>query len=150
MTDYRALAEKMIELSAQLHLFPPIQQLAVFEKGTFLALHYLSAPPKMIHPKELSQKMAVSSARVAALLNHMEQEGLIVRTPDPGDSRQTIVSLTSRGEELMESTQSKAREQLAEVLESLGPEDAETFVRIQSKILQNVATLKFTAAKSGL
>ena len=80
----------------------------------------------------------------------MEQEGLIVRTADPGDSRQTIVSLTSRGEELMESTQSKAREQLAEVLESLGPEDAETFVRIQSKILQNVATLKFTAAKSGL
>ena len=69
--DYRALAEQLLDLQALLRLDPVNQQVSIFEKGTFLALQYLSHQ-KTVHPKELSQQMAVSSARIAALLNHME------------------------------------------------------------------------------
>ena len=98
--DYRALAEQLLDLQALLRLDPVNQQVSIFEKGTFLALQYLSHQ-KTVHPKELSQQMAVSSARIAALLNHMENEGLIVRSPDPNDNRQVTVSLTARGEQLI-------------------------------------------------
>lgn len=40
--------------------------------------------------------MVVSTARIAALLNRMEEKGLISRLPDPLDNRQIIVSLSLR------------------------------------------------------
>lgn len=74
--DYHALAEKLVGLKTYTHLMPVARKLSALEGGTFLALNYLTMYPEAIHPKELSQKMAISSARVAALLNHMEREGL--------------------------------------------------------------------------
>lgn len=82
--DYHALAEKLVGLRAFTHLMPVARKLSALEGGTFLALNYLTMYPEAIHPKELSQKMAISSARVAALLNHMEREGLVVRKKKSG------------------------------------------------------------------
>lgn len=136
--DYRALAEKLIELQTLLHLVPVIRKLSVFEKGTFLALNYLMEHPKEVHPKELSQKMAVSSARIADLLNHMEREGMIVRKADPNDNRQILVSLTDQGEQLIKNKRAEVVDIMAETLEELGQEEAQTYLRIQMKILQKL------------
>lgn len=134
--DYRALAEQLLDLQALLRLDPVNQQVSIFEKGTFLALQYLSHQ-KTVHPKELSQQMAVSSARIAALLNHMENEGLIVRSPDPNDNRQVTVSLTARGEQLIKKKKEEVVNIMAKALEELGPEEAEIYLRIQTKFLTN-------------
>ena len=134
--DYRALAEQLLDLQALLRLDPVNQQVSIFEKGTFLALQYLSHQ-KTVHPKELSQQMAVSSARIAALLNHMENEGLIVRSPDPNDNRQVTVSLTARGDQLIKKKKEEVVNIMAKALEELGPEEAEIYLRIQTKFLTN-------------
>ena len=134
--DYRALAEQLLDLQALLRLDPVNQQVSIFEKGTFLALQYLSHQ-KTVHPKELSQQMAVSSARIAALLNHMENEGLIVRSPDPNDNRQVTVSLTARDEQLIKKKKEEVVNIMAKALEELGPEEAEIYLRIQTKFLTN-------------
>lgn len=135
--EYRALAEKLVDLQTILRLEPVNQQLSILERGTFLCLHYLLVNNAQAHPKELSRKMAVSTARIAALLKHMEQEGLIVRKADPADSRQIIVTLTCRGEQLIKAKRAEVVEIMADVLEELGPEEAETYLRIQKKLLQN-------------
>lgn len=137
MTDYHALAEHLIDLQTILRLEPGNQQIALLERGTFLALHYLMITRTAIHPKELSRKMAVSSARIAALLKHLESEGLIVRKPDPDDNRQVIILLTRQGEQLIQAKRKEAIHTMAEALEELGPEEAETYLCIQRKLLQN-------------
>ena len=107
--DYRALAEQLMDLHVLLHQSPAGRQLEDLDRGTSLALGYLMAHHKMAHPKELGRGMAVSSARVAALLNHLEEQGLIRRTADPDDNRQTIVSLTAAGEERIRQRRAQAR-----------------------------------------
>ena len=66
--DYHALAEQLMDLHVLLHQSPAGRQLEDLDRGTSLALGYLMAHHKMAHPKELGRGMAVSSARVAALL----------------------------------------------------------------------------------
>lgn len=135
--DYHMLAEKLLDLQTILRLEPASRQLSLIERGSFLALHYLMDSSRTLHPKELSQKMAVSSARVAALLKHLEHDGLITRSPDPGDNRQVVVSLTCRGAQLIKEKRAEVVNIIAEALEELGPEEAETYLRIEEKFRQN-------------
>ena len=95
--DYHLLAEELIELHRRLLSFPVNRMLADLAKGELFVLNYLMVHQDPVHPKELSQQMMVSTARVAALLNRMEEEGLIVRLPDSRDNRQTIITPTQFG-----------------------------------------------------
>ena len=134
--DYHALAEQLMDLHVLLHQSPAGRQLEDLDRGTSLALGYLMAHHKMAHPKALGRGMAVSSARVAALLNHLEEQGLIRRTADPDDNRQTIVSLTAAGEERIRQRRAQAVTLLAQVLERLGPEDAAAYLRLRKKLIE--------------
>ena len=133
--DYRQLAKKMIDLQAKLHQTPIGQGLFRLERGAFFLLGYLAEHGNTAHPKELSREMGVSSARVAALLGHLEEQGLIRRTPDRRDNRQTIVSLTEEGLRQALQEQRKLLELAAGLLGTLGEEDAAALVRIQEKIV---------------
>ena len=133
--DYHALAEQLMDLHVLLHQSPAGRQLEDLDRGTSLALGYLMAHHKMAHPKELGRGMAVSSARVAALLNHLEGQGLIPRPADPDDNRQTIVSLTAAGEERIRQRRAQAVALLAQLLERLGPEDAAAYLRLRKKLI---------------
>lgn len=135
--DYRAIAKQLLDIQPLLRMEPINRRLYLLENGTFLALHYLSEQDKGIHPKELSKKMSVSTARIAALLKHMEQEGMIVRKPDHEDNRQITVSLTAYGKQLIVSKKAEAVTLMAEALEELGWEEAQTYLRIQRKLLEN-------------
>ena len=134
--DYHALAEQLMDLHVLLHQSPAGRQLEDLDRGTSLALGYLMAHHKMAHPQELGRGMAVSSARVAALLNHLEDQGLIRRTADPDDNRQTIVSLTAAGEERIRQRRAQAVALLAQLLERLGPEDAAAYLRLRKKLIE--------------
>ena len=81
--------------------------------------------------------MAVTTARIASLLNHMEEKKLICRYPDPDDSRQIVVVLTQQGKEEIGKIRSRVLSFVSAMLEELGPEDAEAYIRIQKKIWMN-------------
>ena len=44
--------------------------------------------------KELTRRAAVEQPTMAATLNRMERDAMIVRRPDPGDKRSALISLT--------------------------------------------------------
>ena len=95
--DYTALANELLGVRVNLLQVPASQQLSQMVKGEMFVLNYLVTHETIIHPKELSEKMAVTTARIASLLNHMEEKKLICRYPDPDDSRQIVVVLTQQG-----------------------------------------------------
>ena len=79
--------------------------------------------------------MGVSSARIAALLKHLEQKGWISRSADEHDERRVNVLLTDAGRELINSRRREAIERVSAALRELGEEDAHEYVRLQQKML---------------
>ncbi len=135
--DYHALAEEWLTLEAGLHRVPAVRQLSALDKGVLFVLNYLYTKQEAVCPKELSREMAVSTARIATLLHHLEERGLVARRGDPKDNRRILVFLTPEGEECIRARRAEAVGVLADTLAQLGPEDAQAFLRIGSKILRN-------------
>ena len=134
---YEALADELLHIRANLLRVPAHQKLSNMLRGELFVLNYLHEHDTIVHPKELSENLSVSTARIASLLKNMEEKKLIVRTPDPVDSRQIIVHLTSEGEKAIQQYREDVLRYLAEMLESLGPDDAREYIRIQEKIYCN-------------
>lgn len=135
--DYSALANELLCVRANLLQVPASQHLSRMEKGELFVLNYLVTHEAVIHPKELSKKMSVSTARIASLLNHMEEKNLIHRTADPDDNRQVIVQLTQTGHAEVDKARAETITDVAKMLETLGPDDAREYIRIQEKIWNN-------------
>lgn len=135
--DYTALANELLSVRANLLQVPANQQLSKMVKGELFVLNYLATHEKIVHPKELSEKMAVSTARIASLLNHMEEKKRILRYVDKEDNRQVIVILTDTGRQEIQRIREEVISHTSAMLESLGPEDAEAYIRIQKKIWSN-------------
>ncbi|MDO4314316.1 MAG: winged helix DNA-binding protein [Oscillospiraceae bacterium] len=131
---YEILAGELLKINANLMQLPVSQQISRMVKGELFVLDYLSARGTAVHPKELSKRLSVSTARIASLLNHMEEKRLIVRTEDPRDSRQVLVQLTQEGVKAIEENRRETISQVSKMLESLGPDDAREYIRIQRKI----------------
>lgn len=134
---YEALADELLHIRANLLRVPAHQKLSNMLRGELFVLNYLYDHDTIVHPKELSENLSVSTARIASLLKHMEEKELIVRTPDPEDSRQIIVRLTPAGKHTIQKYRKDVLSYLARTLENLGPDDAREYIRIQKKIYCN-------------
>ena len=67
----------------------------------------------------------------------MEEQGLVTRNVDPEDNRKILVYLTDAGVQMIQKKRAEVVDSVAKTLELLGPEDAEAYLRIKTKILRN-------------
>ncbi len=105
-------------------------------RGKKRVIGYLIEVEDGAHPKKISDFMGVSTARIANILNKLEEQELIVRTPDSVDKRQIVVNLTANGRTLGLEYQNEIISELSKMLEALGKEDAIEYVRITKKIFE--------------
>jgi DNA-binding MarR family transcriptional regulator len=78
---------------------------------------------------DLAAAEQVQPPSLSAIVGRLEQEGLVVREPDPADGRVARVRLSPSGRRLMERSRSRKTAYLARRLESLSPEDREALRR---------------------
>lgn len=135
--DYIFLAGQLLNVRANLLQVPAYQHISKMMKGELFVLNYLATHEAVIHPKDLSEKLVVSTARIASLLNHMEEKGMIIRIADQSDNRQIVVRLTPAGQLEIQKIRDEVILRVSSMLEALGPEDAKEYIRIQEKILSN-------------
>lgn len=133
--DYFSLAEKMLSVRARLSHLPAGEAVSDACGGEFFALSLLLLDDAPGCPSGLRRSMGVSSARIAALLKHLEQKGWISRSADEHDERRVNVLLTDAGRELINSRRREAIERVSAALRELGEEDAHEYVRLQQKML---------------
>lgn len=133
--DYFSLAEKMLSVRARLSHLPAGEAVSDACGGEFFALSLLLLDDAPGCPSGLRRSMGVSSARIAALLKHLEQKGWISRSADEHDERRVNVLLTDAGRELINSRRRDAIERVSAALRELGEEDAHEYVRLQQKML---------------
>ena len=61
-----------------------------------------AGPPYRLRPTEFTTTLMLTSSGTTKRLDRLEQAGLIARTPDPGDRRGTLITLTEAGHELLD------------------------------------------------
>lgn len=54
-----------------------------------------------VTPRVLAEGLRVSTAAVTVIVEHLVQQGIAVRLPNPADKRSTLLELTERGDDLV-------------------------------------------------
>lgn len=75
------------------------------ESGVLLYLYHTGRP---MFPGELTEKLGLTTGRIANILRSLERSELVVRTPDGLDKRRVLVALTPAGEEAAERRNAEA------------------------------------------
>src|SRR5688572_11406592 len=88
-------------------------------------------------PSELADAERVRRPTVTRMLGHLEDDGLISRTPDPADGRSTLVAITPAGADLLAAARTRKDALLSERLDGLSPADRETLARAAA-ILEDI------------
>jgi len=88
-----------------------------------LCLNYLSQSENYQATQgEIRKFLHLNSSTISGIINRLELKGLIARLPKFGDKRTVTISLTSKGDKLLEQIPSLLHEQLSEKLKKLNSE----------------------------
>ncbi|MBT8102292.1 MAG: MarR family transcriptional regulator [Gammaproteobacteria bacterium] len=87
--------------------------LALGELGLSLAQHEILLAIRQtsgLTQKQLSEKLLVVKSNVSALIKKLEGRGLVLREPDPSDTRNRLLSLTKAGRDLVQESLARQNE----------------------------------------
>ena len=126
--DYSALAAELLSFRTALHHLPAVRGLDEMSGGEYFVLHFLLRHGGTAGPSELSRSLYASSARIAALLKHLEAKGWIVRTPDADDERRVDVVLTEAGAACIRERLGAVLDEGSVLLSALSPEEVLAFL----------------------
>ncbi len=105
-----------------------------FNRGEVGVLSYLTFDKEISTPGELSDKLCVTTARIASILNSLENKGFIKRKIDELDKRKTLVTITSKGKELVLSTKNEIINKIIKVIKEIGIEELKSYTLTALKI----------------
>lgn len=103
-----------------------------FGLGASVRILYESAEP--MTAGELSERLCVSTARVAVLIRNLEEKDLIRKYTDPEDRRKTLLVLTDQARETEAEADKRMRQRLGEVIDRIGMETLIQFFLIQTEL----------------
>ena len=78
----------------------------------------------------ISDELGVTRRNVTALVDALEEEGLVRRKPHPTDRRATVIEMTPQGERTMDRIYDEHRAAVAELFAELGEEDRMELTRM--------------------
>lgn len=108
-------------------------------QGDSFVLSYLYLNNKKAHPKEISNAMAVTSARIAKILRDLYCKGLITRAIDENDYRKIYIILTDSGEKYVEEIRNFAISKIEESFSALDEQDIKDLIRIRDKMTKSLS-----------
>ncbi len=138
---YSELAEELLQLMIKSPYMKIIRELGKTTKPEIFVLMYLRTHGGRAYPKELSDAFLVSTARIAVILNKLENEGYVRRLADVGNNRHTVVEMTESGERLTADRKAEVLTRLTGILELLDPDDAAEYIRLHKKITESAEGL---------
>jgi DNA-binding MarR family transcriptional regulator len=99
----------------------------------YIALSHLAREPAGTQ-LELAQAIRYDKTRLIGLLDELEREGLVTRTPDPADRRARIVALTAAGKRRHAAARKDIRAMEEDLLGAVPPRDRERLLRVLAQL----------------
>lgn len=88
-----------------------------------MSLQYLSEQQEnKATASQLKQHLKLNASTMSGIISRLEQKALIARLANPEDRRATFITLTNKGEELLQDPPTTLQEKLTARLSKLSPE----------------------------
>lgn len=127
------IVRAVLRLSRRLRMEAPSGDLSGGALGLLAALHRLGPMPAVA----LAEEEGLQPQSLTRLLQALEEAALIKRTPDPGDRRNRIITLTEQGKQVLRSTMRQRRDWLAEAMtERLSDDERATLAEAAALMLR--------------
>lgn len=105
-----------------------------FNKGEFGLLNYIYFETKEVSAGMLSEKLKVSTARIASILNSLEAKKLIKRKIGTDDKRKVVVEITTEGKEIIKKYQEEVVNKVSYIISRIGQEKVKQYFDIMLEI----------------
>lgn len=105
-----------------------------FNHGEIGILSYLAFDRDEASAGELSEKLDVTSARIASILNSLENKEYIVRKVDKLDKRKILVAITTKGKKIAYDAKEDIINKIINVVKEIGYDEVKEYTRIALKI----------------
>jgi DNA-binding MarR family transcriptional regulator len=89
---------------------------------------------------ELSQRLMVSGGNVTGITDQLEREGLVVRTPYPGDRRAYTIKLTETGLKRFREMAARHEQWIIELLAGLSRDEKDLMIKELWKLKTHINT----------
>jgi MarR family transcriptional regulator, organic hydroperoxide resistance regulator len=132
--DYKSLAEELFHIMTRTAKLPFQKKVDDLSHGERRILGYLTFGKNGVPSGDLSDKLDLTTPRVASALNSLAKKGYIERNRDENDKRMVIVSITEAGKSFMMEEYNKLISMMQQTLERLGENDAQELIRIIKRI----------------
>lgn len=132
--EYYQYARELLEIRTMSSKLSYERDLSSLLKGETLVLLFLGERGGHMHPREITEKMKISTARTAVILGQLEKEGYIERNSDSKDSRQINVMINEAGKEHLKEIKEHIIAYFAEKLSKLDEQDIRDLLRIERKL----------------
>lgn len=106
--------------------------------ATFNVLMILEGAGDPLCPYEIGERLLVTRGTVTGLLDSLERQGLVRRTPHPEDRRMLLIELTAKAHKLLRSVWLEHFPAEAEMLSALSRREKEILVRLLGKLQVHV------------
>ena len=145
--DVENMAEMLFQQIKEGTSTPISEMLDEFNCGEIGVLSTLAFDQNPVTAGELSEKLNVTTARIARILNSLESKQYIRRKNDRIDRRKTFVTITKKGKELADSTKKEIMDKIIQVIQEVGYDEIQTYISIVLKI-RSVLNNQDTISKS--
>ena len=135
--DNKDFINRIKEIMLSLRNSKPNFHIEESVKGMFPVLGILY-DNEDVTPKDIENKLGVSSARIARVLNQLEEKKLVERTKSLNDKRKTIVVLTEEGKEITLKHRCDMNNFFDLMLKDLTDEEKEEFIFLMEKMVNNI------------
>lgn len=138
--DYHALACELLNIrgsQSQIRYEQKVSKLLCADIFVLKFVHDWQDAGEPVHPKDLSDAMMMSSARMAVILRHLEDKGYIHRDHDKQDNRQVLVTLSDKGRDTLENHRKEFVDYIERILTRMG-DDAQEYVRLQKEFIRSL------------
>lgn len=93
---------------------------------------------------EISKRLMVSGANITGIADHLQKDGLVVRTLDPTDRRAVAVKLTEEGLKRFQEVAKQHEEWIVEIFSALTREEKESLSALLKKLKFQMGNLAST------
>ena len=128
--EYRDLSIRFLTDLNRIAKTKMIRKTNTFRNGEERILNLINNFDGAMTPGMLSDAACISTARIAATLNRLEEKGDITRKMSKSDRRKVIVELTPAGKARVCEIRKRRLGVMDKLFETLGEKDAQEFVRI--------------------
>lgn len=105
--------------------------------GTVVRLS-MASPNGKVRVSDLVSMLQMPAPGVSRLLKALEEEGLVVRTIDPSDRRNTLVSLTDSGRAETERGRAWINQTVDAITEGMGVEKIQTLTALLNELYDQI------------